>query len=229
MNRTKAKSSCAYCGTNSANTVDHVVPRALYPPSKNTSRVQRITVPACLSCNNGWSQDEAHFRNVLLLAGNPTSVVSELWTGKALRSFGHVDGRRRVNDLVAQLVPIAMADGERHMIYPGRDPRFMRVVRKVMRGLCHHHTSLSPVSDRQVWADVQRFTIPPEFEMGMMRADVDEDVLHYRFFVLDEEQFHSCWMLRFFGRTSFFGIVYQSDEARDQFEAVQVPARVSPD
>jgi hypothetical protein len=37
---------CAYCGAD-ATLDDHVVPRALYPPSKHCSRVQRITVDAC--------------------------------------------------------------------------------------------------------------------------------------------------------------------------------------
>src|SRR5215470_12946304 len=53
--------TCAYCGE-PATTDDHVVPSALYPPSKNNSRVQRITVDACDRCNRDWSNDEAHFR-----------------------------------------------------------------------------------------------------------------------------------------------------------------------
>ncbi len=68
---------CAYCG-GKATTVDHVVPRKLYPPSKVVSRVQRITVPACSRCNNGWADDEPHFRTILLLAGEANPITREL-------------------------------------------------------------------------------------------------------------------------------------------------------
>lgn len=196
-----------------------MVPRALYPPSKTTSRVRRITVPACEPCNNGWSGDEAHFRNVLLMSGESTPVVHELWSGKTKRSFDKCDGRKQAVDLVTQLVPVQTPEGGRHMIYPGRDPRVMRIVRKVIRGLCHHHGLLSPVSDFQVWADVQQFLVPPEFDALMTVAHAEEDVLRYRFAVIDGPEQHSCWVLRFFDRTPFFGIVYRSEEARTQLEA----------
>jgi len=94
MNTTKPRKPCAYCGGD-ASTDDHVVPRALYPPSKAKSRIQRITIDACEACNNGWSNDEPHFRNVLLVAGDPNPAVRELWEGKARRSFTYVDGLKR--------------------------------------------------------------------------------------------------------------------------------------
>jgi hypothetical protein len=31
--------------------------------------VPRITIPACLECNAGLVDDEAHFRNMMLIAG----------------------------------------------------------------------------------------------------------------------------------------------------------------
>jgi hypothetical protein len=65
--------------------------------------VQRITVPACRDCNHGWSDDEAHFRSVLTIAGEPNEVARELWNGKIKRSFQKVDGRRRFIDLYNQL------------------------------------------------------------------------------------------------------------------------------
>src|SRR5262245_42452295 len=147
-------SPCAYCGSNEAGTVDHVVPRALYPPSKATSKVQRITVPACRACNGSWTDDEPHFRNMMLVAGEANPAVRALWEGKARRSFGHSDGHRRVRDLAARLVVVETPEGERHKVYPGEDPRVTRIVRKVIRGLCHHHRLVSAVSDGQVWVDI---------------------------------------------------------------------------
>jgi hypothetical protein len=227
MHRTEISSGCAYCDVGKAETSDHVVPRALYPPSKKSSRVQRVTVPACLKCNNGWSGDEPHFRDILLLSGEATPAVRELWAGKTRRSFAQLDGRRRLRDLVEKLVPMEMPEGERHMIYPGRDPRVMRVVRKVIRGLSHHHRLRSPLSDAQVWADVQQFLVPPQFDAGMTQSHVEEDVLQYQFWLLDDDDFHTCWVLRFFNRTAFFGIVYQSELARSRLDAANAHSAAS--
>ena len=167
---------CAYCG-GVATTVDHVVPGCLYPPSKATSKVQRITVPACESCNKSWVDDEPHFRSVLLLAGDATPVVRELWEGKTRRSFQQPDGERRRRDLAELLRP----EGERHKIFPADDPRFMRVLRKVIRGLSHHHGLLTPVSDEQVWADVQRYPVADSLLEEMTRAHAEPDIIEYRF------------------------------------------------
>jgi hypothetical protein len=207
----KSKRSCAYCGSMDACTFDHVVPRALYPPSKDESRVQRITVPTCEQCNRGWANDEAHFRNMLLISGERTSVVSELWEGPTQRSFTKEDGGKRARDLAAQMVPVQTPQGERYMVYPGRDERVLRIVRKVVRGLCHYHDLLSPVPDEQVWADVQKFEISPEFLTQMTSAHVEEDVLQYRFSVIEDPDIdiHSGWLLQFFTRTPFFCIVYR--------------------
>lgn len=195
--RTLDKESCAYCGSSAASTEDHVLPSALYPPSKACSGVPRIKVRACLPCNSGWSDDEVHFRNMLLIAGEPNPAVQELWHGKARRSSGYSDGRRRLRDLVRQMVPVHTAAGERHMVYPGRDERVMRIVRKVLRGLCHHHNVPSPVADAQVWGDVQRFDVHPAFLAEMTSAHAEADILEYRFGVIDDLDTYSSWLLRF--------------------------------
>lgn len=219
MDITESERRCAYCGSMHAPTDDHVVPSALYPPSKAMSRVQRITVDACLQCNKQWSNDEVHFRNMLLLSGEPTPTVRELWEGKTRRSFTYVDGRKRIRDLVAQLVPVQTPQGEGHKVYPGRDQRVMRIVRKIVRGLCHHHKLASPVLDGQVWADIQRFEVPPAFLAKMTSAHIEEDVFQYYFDAIDDPDIHSGWLLRFFDRTPFFSIVFRSIEARGRIEA----------
>jgi hypothetical protein len=156
---------------------------------------------------------------VLLLSGDPTPAVIELWEGRTRRSFGYADGRKRLRDLVVQLVPVTTPDGERHMIYPAKDERVLRCVRKIVRGLCHHHGLGSPVYDGQVLADIQRFEVPPQFLAEMTHAHVEEDVLQYRYGVVDEPDIHSGWLLTFFGRAPFFCIVFRSLDARARVEA----------
>lgn len=204
--------------------MDHVVPRALYPESKRGSDIQRITVPACEACNRSWVDDEPHFRTVLLCCGDSSPIVNELWYGRTLRSFDQVDGVRRCRDVARQLVPVKVAGVNRHKVYPADDSRFMRVLRKVVRGLSHHHDVLTPVSDGQLWADVQRFPPPPEFVAGMTAGHADPDVLEYRWATLQGDEFvHSWWLLKFFGRTPFIALVFHSPEALAASERAAKP------
>ena len=205
--------SCAYCARDAC-TDDHVIPSELYPTSKNDSRVRRITVPACCRCNGDWSKDEPHFRNMLLISGERTPVVRELWEGPTQRSFTKVDGSKRLRDLVTQMVPVQTSQGARYMVHPGHDERVMRIVRKVVRGLCHYHNLLSPVTDEQVWADVQKFEIAPEFLIEMTSAHVEDDVLQYRFGLIEDPDIHSGWLLQFFTRTPFLCIVYHRPQTQ---------------
>ncbi len=205
MSHVTSNRRCAYCGSENASTDGHVPPTALYPPSKAASRVQRITVPACLPCNGSFTNDEVHFRNILQISGDPTPIVRELWEGKTRRSFEYVDGRRRARDMLDCVEEVETSRGWVQMVFPGRDPRVMRVVRKIVRGLCHHHGLLSPVSDDQVWYDVQRFELAPRFLTEFESAHVDPDI-------------HSGWLLRFFTRTPLFCVVYRSVEARRRVE-----------
>jgi hypothetical protein len=221
-NGVKRGRPCAYCGSEAAQTVDHVVSKALYPTSKASSRTPRITVPACKACNGGWVDDEPHFRNVLLVAGEPNALVRELWQGKTRRSFEQPDGRRRARDLTEHMEPIETPEGPRHLIYPARDQRVLRIVRKVVRGLCHHHGLISPVSDDQVVADIQRFEIPPAFQDEMVVAHAEADILVYRYSLVDDPHMHSGWVLNFFERTLFFCIVFRSSVARRLAEAEAV-------
>lgn len=204
--------SCAYCGNANATDREHVIPKCLYPPSRSTSRVQRLTVPACSHCNNSWSSDEAHFRNVLMLAGEPNEAVREIWEGSVRRSFAQIDGKTRLAELVQQMVPVKVDGTDRHMVYPARDPRVMRVVRKVVRGLCHHHQVMSPVADQRVRADVMKFVIPQEFLDQMTVEHREKDIATYRYSVLNELDINSVWLISFYERTEFVGLVSMSQD-----------------
>lgn len=152
---------CAYCGTDSVPLErDHVPPACLYSPSKKAQgNLQLITVPACSSCNRGYSDDEAHFRNVMLMAGDSNEAVQELWQ-KTWRSFRKVDGERRATEIRRMMVPVRVSGEDRCMIFPGRDERVLRVVRKIVRGLAYHHGLGTPISDHRVWTAVLKYPIP---------------------------------------------------------------------
>jgi hypothetical protein len=192
---------------------EHVFPKCLYPASKSNSRVQRLTVPACRNCNGSWADDEAHFRNVLVLAGeDPNAVRKELWRTTTLRSFHKADGSKRVQDISAILKPAIAASNEQIMIFPAKDDRVLRVVRKIVRGLCYYHKVVSsPLSDQRVWSDVLKYTIPQEFLEQMRNAHREQDIVEYKWQVLNEEGINSVWLITFFERVTFIGLVSISE------------------
>ena len=202
---------CAYCGaTNVKLEREHVIPRSVYPPSKADSKIQRLTIPACASCNRGWSDDEAHFRSILSIAGDPNSAVQELWDGSINRSFEEVDGRRRIADIWERMRPVKVGAAEWFAVYPATDPRFLRVLRKIVRGLHYHHGLEFPVSDDLVESDVLKYVVPQEFLESMPYHHRESDIFEYRFEVFDEFEdipMRSAWLLTFFENRKFIAWV----------------------
>lgn len=206
------KTMCSYCGERLATDSEHVFPRNLYPASKARSRVQRLTIPSCSECNKDWSDDEAHFRNVLALAGEPNETRRELWETTIRRSFGKSDGIRRVHDLIEMLRPVEIDGKTRHKVYPGQDDRVVRIVKKVIRGLCHYHDVMSAVSEKRVWVDVLKYQISEEFLSEMAYEHREQDIAEYRYQVLRESGIDSAWLITFFQRVTFVGIVSLSED-----------------
>ena len=206
--------ACSYCRVSPATDKEHVFPRNLYPESKATSRVQRLTIPACSTCNGSWSDDEAHFRNTLALAGEPNAPRGELWDGPIGRSlFEQPDGVRRIRDLIGRLRPVEIDGRQRYKIYPGEDPRVVRVMKKIVRGLSHHHGIESAVPESRVWVDIQRYPIQEDFLSEMSYRDREADIAQYRYAVVGEYDIQSAWLVTFFEKVTFLGIVFLTAEA----------------
>jgi hypothetical protein len=198
---------CAYCGKAKASTKDHVFPKSLYPASKTSSSVQRLTVPCCKECNNSWSNDEAHFRNILALAGEPNDSRNELWETKIQRSFKEKDAHRRIQDIKDACRLIEVDCKSKHMIFPGEDNRVIRIVKKIVRGLSHEHKILSAVPESHVWVDVMKYQIPEKFLEQMSYDHREPDIVEYRYSVIEEDGIQSAWFITFFERITFVGIV----------------------
>lgn len=149
---------------------------------------------------------------MLTLAGKPNAVASELWTGKVTRSFRKADGKRRFLDVWANMEAVQTPAGERRKIYPASDPRFVRVLRKIVRGLHYHHKLGDPVSDDMAGADLLRYEIPEDITEAMPRYDFGKDVFEYRFetfYQFPDIPMKSGWLLTFFGNKRFAGWVWK--------------------
>jgi hypothetical protein len=201
------RAMCGYCGQRVATDREHVFPRNLYPESKANSRVQRLTIPSCNICNNRSSDDEAHFRNILVLAGEPNKNCQELWETTVQRSFRQPDASRRIKDIDNVLRPVEVDGQARHKVYPGEDARVVRIINKVIRGLSHYHNVLSPMSESRVWVDVMRYPVPDEFLSEMMHAHREPDIAEYRYSIIEDFGIQSGWLITFFERITFLGII----------------------
>jgi hypothetical protein len=203
------KKPCAYCGLPSdKRDKEHVFPKNLYPLSKAKSKVQRLTIPACNKCNNSWANDEVHFRNILAVAGDPTTPAKvELWNTTIDRSFSQIDGFKRLQDLLEQMKPVNLSGQDRHMVYPGNDPRVVRVVRKIVRGLSYYHNISSPLPEERIFVDILKYEVPESFLSEMEFHDRDTDIVEYRYQVLNEQEIESAWIITFFQTVTFIAIV----------------------
>jgi hypothetical protein len=203
---------CAYCGKpvhgRGKKTTDHVIPRALFKETGKTT-AQRPTVRACIKCNRRWSVDEAHFRDVLALSGEPNAVLRRLWDGPIRRSFDGVDGHKRASDLARMFVPVVGAERQ-YRIYPGSNSGVVRIVRKIVRGLCHYFGVASPIADRRVLADVLRWDVPRDLLDSMATYDCEREIFHCRFQLIGDADFHSMWILTFFENKTFIAMVSTS-------------------
>ena len=203
---------CSYCGKK-VNKIqrEHVIPSCLYPSSQRLSRVQRITIPACNECNNGWSDDEAHFRNILVLAGEqPNWAREKLWE-KILRSFDEVDGLKRKRDVISCIKSIESNKGNIDMVFPGEQERIKRVVKKIIRGLSHYHKIMSAVAEDRVWVDVLKYKVPERFILEMTSNHRGKDIVEYKYSVLNEDNINSAWLITFFESVTFIGYVIDNE------------------
>lgn len=203
---------CSYCGERPATDNEHVFPRNLYPASKSGSKVQRLTIPSCNVCNKCWSDDEVHFRNVLAAAGEPSEARRELWETTICRSFKKEDGIRRVRDLAKIFHPVKNEGNDRQMVYPGQDERVLRIIKKIIRGLCHHHGVMSAVSEKRVWADILKYQVPDELLSEMDYGHREQDIAEYHYQIYREYGIDSAWIITFFKRATFVGIVSASED-----------------
>jgi hypothetical protein len=130
-------STCAYCGSSSPETVDHLPPKGVFP---EPLPADPITVPCCKQCHAGTSNDDQHFRDVLLSAAE---LESEPRAAKArerlLRSIARPQQRRYWEGFVRAIEDVdVLSEGG---IWLGQQPgipltpRIDRVVERIVRGL----------------------------------------------------------------------------------------------
>jgi hypothetical protein len=144
----------------------------------------------------------------MLLAGEPNDIVADIWSGPMLRSLALPDGRRRALDLIKIMRPAFDIALGAYRIFPAEDERVLRIVRKIIKGLSIHHNMPTPAVDGAIDVDVLRTPFPEELQSALDFRTAHPSVCRYGYFVFDPgSEFGSVWLLTFYERTQFWGVV----------------------
>jgi hypothetical protein len=98
-------------------------------------------------------------------------------------------------------------NGERKLvIYPAKDERILRIIRKSVRGLTYIHNG-TPLPDERIWADVLRWALPADMEEQLRFQGNEPDIVEYAFLERVDPELDAVWVFRFYGRTEFIATV----------------------
>jgi hypothetical protein len=95
-------------------------------------------------------------------------------------------------------------------IYPGREPRILRIVNKIIRGLSCYHNLRWPLSDRDVLCTLWPYQSDPGFDVAWDWNVIRAGVFDYSFATDVDRDCESLWALSFFGRVNFLGCVQRA-------------------
>ncbi|MCJ7600806.1 MAG: hypothetical protein MUO63_04785 [Desulfobulbaceae bacterium] len=142
---------------------------------------------------------------------DPEVIVKDSRYQSMQRSLKKCDGVRRFRDFTDQLVSVHTRTGEREKIYPAKDPRCNLILRRIVRGLCHHHGFGSTISDARVLCDVMLYLVPEAFQSEFTWHEIAPEFCRYGYKMICDESLHSFWLLRFSRHIEFFGTISMSE------------------
>lgn len=70
---------------------------------------------------------------------------------------------------------------------------------------------MSPVLDKQVWADILKYMVAQELLDQLTSHNREQDIIEYRFQVMNEQGISSAWYMTFFECVTFVGLVSMSE------------------
>jgi hypothetical protein len=207
MGNMYAMRPCGYCGRiTGKNEGEHVIPRCLYT-SHTPSIIQRLKIPACPTCNRGFSVSEAHFRNIISACGFTPSPARLELIKKSIDSFHKpISGKGDFLKFVNQIVETGetFEDGKPvQRIYPHKDAEMRFITRKAVRGLVHSLDWKTIIPDDHVTV-TQHFPTPPAFEELFTDYYIVPNSFSSRYKIIDQssgpeafDEMHSVWQIRF--------------------------------
>lgn len=200
---------CAYCGCDDPETVDHVPPKGIFPPPLPSDL---LTVPCCYRCHSDTSEDDEHFRNVLLISADlehdPRASRSR---ERILRSRARPEQNTYWQEFVDSVEDVDVFSGGG--IWIGRQPGIpisspvRRVVERMARGLYfHEYGTPFPHTHEVVRATTDQFGVhithlATTFGVSFDRRSACDDQFAYGFKMVDGDNASGIWIGEFFGRS----------------------------
>lgn len=229
---------CVYCGTKPGVTVDHVVPKALYPKPKPPERLL-IKVPACRTCNEALAQHQDYLRDWLVLdyrSGN-LPPTRELFEGPFTRSARR-NQSKFLRDMNAGMTwePKYSPSGryQGHALHiPLNEERLEYIMRMMVRGLYYHlHQTRLPDDIVMIVNHVH----PPHVERSWkwikrMRANGPipvgrPDVFSYGYLQIADEPHLGLWWLQFYEKVIVSVVTMTSVQAEKHKVQLQRSIRI---
>jgi hypothetical protein len=193
---------CVFCGENEATTRDHVPPRSIFAAPLPSDM---ITVPSCVSCNNGSSATDEAFRIYLSLhVGQDSPEKKALWENHSMLTLKHnrrlkrevIENFRRgeVNSaggLYLGAVDLVKWDSGAHAA----------TVEKIVRGLYFHQ--FGEMLGSEVRVKTQWLQAPITSESGdptYSAGSIGGDAFRYLYAQSTELPQLSVWQFQFYSR-----------------------------
>ena len=207
---------CLFC-KEPANTKDHIPPKNLFP----RPRPALITVPACFDCNNGHSQDDAFFRNVLL---NDDRIRNLPQANALVKAYERSLRRPQATGLAVSMLrnrirfPLISPQG----IYQGEGTalqsdfkRERKVLTRIMKGLFYHEfrrahpekNSISVFSSNNMGhgKDVVNTVLEMiSYIKEENKKTIGNNIFSYGWAVTEDHSDGTFWVLTFFKTVPFF-------------------------
>jgi len=215
--------TCAYCGQHGIVTRDHIPPKNLFPPPRPNNL---ITVPCCLSCHEGWSDDDEYFR-AMILSSELTQSHSDAAKNVEifLQSLKRPEHEKFLARLWSSIGYINVYTKSR--LYLGIRPairyeraRMDRIILRIVRGLFFKETGTvfpsthevitampEQISDKLVELSQKIKTFKPWTSVG-------NKIFKYTVSFAPEDQISSYWVMFFYDRFPVLAFVYPVDRDR---------------
>lgn len=226
-NLPKKTGECVYCGDVGSITYDHIPPKSLFAKPKPQNLV---TVPSCLACNGGASDDDEYFR-LLCTARHDTHDHPDAKAGWSTAFRGLTKPRKVLfkNAFLETCREVAVHTDAG--VYLGQTlsfeadlRRLSRVVRRTVIGLFYHHTgsrlrdgyeaiafAVEGLAGTPGLADLEREIILPLWKV--VPNTIGQDVFTYRFQILEEDSNASAWFMSVYQAIHFVGLTMPGEMA----------------
>jgi len=222
--RLSTRKKCYICGSEPADTRDHLFPSGLFNRPLPTNLP---TLPACTECNNALSSEEEQFR-VFLASGMAYENESgfRIWNE---RIRPDLKGRRpRLKPLIRSYMRKARVLSESgallgHAVILEIDREIInRVLRKIAKGLYYLDTGVILPENVQILIDYannkpERFISPPldEAIKGAKKVELGDSAVTYWRNTMKDDPTNSITWIKFYEDKLFMICTYAADTEKE--------------